>query len=271
VFEHFKVKSQVVLNLKVSAAAVLFCAGVAISASQAAADPVNLVQNGSFNAAPSFNPYPNGSAATSGNLPGWQFSSCISACTGGSNNLFSFIVQPNYTTAGIYDAQDGHYTTFYGGGPGVSPDGGNAYTADGGHEVGILGQAIYGLTVGQTYQLSFYQASMEQTGYPGGFTGDWQVGFGNQVQSSQQMVNASASYTDWTEQTMDFTATSVNQALMFMASANNGYPPFLLLDGVSLTAVPEPASIALVGVGVIGLLVLRRRRQSGGAGAGKTA
>jgi hypothetical protein len=46
-----------------------------------------------------------------------------------------------------------------------------------------------------------------------------------------------------------------------MASATNSYPPFLLLDGVSLTAVPEPASIALVGVGVLALLALRRRRR----------
>jgi len=240
----------------------LLCgAMLALAAPKAAADPLNLVQNGGFDTAAGFNPATTGSAATSSNLPGWQFSSCLYDCQG-SSKLFSFVLQPNYTTAGIYDAEDGHYTTFYGGGPGVSPDGGNAYTADGGHEIGIMDQVINGLTVGQTYQLSFYQASMEQAGYPGSFTGNWSVGFGNQVQSSQQISNASGSYTNWTEQTMDFTATSVSQALLFMATATNSYPPFLLLDGVSLTAVPEPASIALVGVGVLGLLALRRRRQT---------
>jgi hypothetical protein len=244
---------------------------LALSMSGAAADPLDLVQNGAFNTAAGFNPAQAGSEVTNSNLPGWQLSSCITACTSNRNNVFSFIAQSNYTTAGIYDAQFNQESTFFNGGPGGSPDGGNAYTADGGYEIGILGQMVNGLSAGQTYQLSFYQASMEQSGYPGGFTGDWKVGFGNQVQTSQQMVNASTSYTDWTKQTMDFTATSASQALLFMASANNSYPPFLLLDGVSLTAVPEPASLALVGLGVAGLLVLRRRRQTAASGAGKAA
>ena len=268
-FGHFSFRSLVSAHQGLLPVA-LFATALIIPAGRAAADPLNLVQNGSFNTAAGFNPAQTGSEVTDSNLPGWQLSTCQKACAAGANNVFSFIAQSNYTTAGIYDAQYNQESTFFST-PGISPDGGNAYTADGGYEIGVLGQMVNGLTVGQTYQLNFYQASMEQSGYPGGFTGAWQVGFGNQVQSGQQMVNPSTSYTNWTEQTMDFTATSVNQALMFMASANNSYPPFLLLDGVSLTAVPEPASIALVGVGVVGLLALRRRRQTAAAGAGKTA
>ncbi len=260
--EHYRFKSQTLFNFRVPGLSLLCGAALALAALPASADPVNLVQNGSFNTVAGWNPAASGSAATSSDLPGWSFTSCVNACTGGANNLFSFVLQSNYTTAGINDAQDGHNTYFYGGGPGVSPDGGNAYTADGAHEVGIMEQSISGLTVGQTYQLSFYQASMEQAGYSGAFTGSWEVGFGNQLAFSQSMANPSQGYTGWTLQTMDFTATSMTQALLFAATATNSYPPFLLMDGVSLTAVPEPASIAMVGVGVLALVMLRRRRRT---------
>jgi len=266
VLAYSRFKSKTFFNFRVPVLSLLCGAALALTTLPAAADPVNLVQNGSFNTVAGWNPAASGSAATSSNLPGWQFTSCVNACTGGANNLFSFVLQPNYTTAGINDAQDGHDTYFYGGGPGVSPDGGNAYTADGAHEVGIMEQSISGLSVGQSYQLSFYQASMEQTGYTGAFTGNWEVGFGNQLAFSQNMSNPSQGYTGWTLQTMDFTATSVTQALLFAATATNSYPPFLLMDGVSLTAVPEPASIAVVGVGVLGLVMLRRRRRSAPCG-----
>ncbi len=260
-FGHFSIFAPVFFNRRLSVVGLIGGLALASATVPAAADPLNFVQNGGFDTAAGFNPAQTGSEVTNSNLPGWLLSSCITSCAAGANNVFSFILQSNYSTAGIYDAQYNQESYFYGGGPGVSPVGGNAYTADGGYEIGVLGQMVTGLSVGQTYQLSFYQASMQQSGYPGNFTGDWKVGFGNQVQTSSTMVNPSMGDTGWTLQTMDFTATSVSQALLFMASATNSYPPFLLLDGVSLTAVPEPASYALVGVGVLGLLLLHRRRQ----------
>ncbi len=251
--------ASAIFNYKFNKLALTFGAAVAIFSAGAVASPLNLVQNGSFETTNNFNPSQTGSEVTNSNLPGWQLSSCISSCSG-PNNLFSFILQSNYATNGFNDAEYGHQS-YFASAPGASPDGGNLYAADGGYQIGTLSQTISGLNVGQTYQLSFYQASVQQSGYPGNFTASWDVGFGNQTENSATMVNPSLGDTPWTLQTMDFTASSVSQALSFMATATNSYPPFLLLDGVSLTAVPEPASFALVGVGVLGLLVLRRKRK----------
>jgi hypothetical protein len=58
-----------------------------------------------------------------------------------------------------------------------------------------------------------------------------------------------------------FTATATSQALSFLAAGgSNGAPPMALLDGISIDPVPEPASIAIFGLGLLGLAGLRRRR-----------
>jgi len=238
-------------------------AGTALcgSARLAAADPVNLVGNGSFQDTIGFDPSQTGSEVTNGNLTDWQISGCLSGCTAGPSNQYSFILQSDYATNGFYINEFNEHDYFYGGGPGASPQGGNLYAADGGFQVGMLEQTVKGLTVGQTYQLSFFQASAEQKSFPGAFTASWEVGFGSQTQQSTGMVNATEGYTGWVKDTMDFTATAADEVLWFMATSTNSYPPFLLLDGVSLTQVPEPATFGVVAVGLAGLAAVRRRRR----------
>ena len=66
----------------------------------------------------------------------------------------------------------------------------------------------------------------------------------------------------WQQQVLTFTATAVSEVLSFLAVGSpTGAPPISFLGGVSLTAVPEPASMALLGASLVGFGVMRQRRR----------
>jgi len=68
--------------------------------------------------------------------------------------------------------------------------------------------------------------------------------------------------TPWLQQTVLFTATSTSQVLTFLSAGTpSGLPPMVALDGVSLVAAPEPASMAMMGSGLALLGYFQRRRQ----------
>ncbi len=256
----------------------LACVAVAAlaTAAPAKADLLNLVTNGNFNNTTAYYTYNGvqvGTETSNSNLASWQFTGCSA-----SNCGFSFLANSNLASTGWYDQQDGHIST-----PGTNPGalpvaGSNAFMSDANYETQYMYQSIAGLHVGDTYTLKFWQASFEQSGYTGGFTSSWQVGLGNGssfnvanygVQNSSTMTVASGGAAGWTQQTLSFVATSTSELLEFFATASSGaQPPFLLLDGVSLTDatnpvnVPEPATLTLTAAGVLGLVAARRRRRA---------
>ncbi len=250
----------------------IVCAGLAIVSAcawqaPAAASPINLVQNGSFEdstATYNYNGTQIGTEVSNSNLANWQVTGCTTYCG------FQFLGNSNLGSSGIYDQEDGHQSTFYST-PGASPDGGNVFISDATHETQVLNQAIAGLRVGDIYTVSFYQASMQQTGFSGAYTANWGVGLGSFAQPnglpSATMYNPSQGSTGWVKQSLSFVANATNETLFFLAMASNGAnPPFLLLDGVTLTddavAVPEPGTIGMAAVGLIGLTLIRRRRRA---------
>jgi hypothetical protein len=162
-----------------------------------------------------------------------------------------------------------------------SPDGNYFYGVDSTYHPSALTQAIGGLIDGHTYTLSFDYAAAQQFDYDGNTIDDWVVTLGGQTIAMTNIDLASHGFSGWLTDTVTFTYEGTGGLLSFVNNGkggcdsnflhcaitdpgSSGGPPFSLLDGVSLSAVPEPSTWAMMFIGFAGLgyAGLRNRRRA---------
>ncbi len=259
----------------------------------------NLITNGSFETTLGrltnndgknvvFNPLDPGMLGTSANitgpattlltLPGWRTTQDGIGCVAFPNTYANGVCGPDRFAGSGFQA----------GGPGLSPDGGNFVLIDGDRSIPVsttLYQTLNGLIVGAFYDVTFYQASAQFLDRTGATTEQWDVSLGGDItipptfdgnivggvhQLSDLMTTPSQGFHPWEPQTLRFKVTELgkndgditSQVLgFFSVGTPGGQPPIVLLDGVSVTAVPEPETLALVGIGLLGILAARRQQR----------
>ncbi len=229
----------------------------------------NLVTNGSFEIT---------TATVTSTWPASAFGGCpnspVSVSGWATSNVGQAIVLPNWQpgapgTGVLFPTglcNPGPPVGVAGPLPTSSPDGGNFVMSDGDFANAPITQTITGLTPGARYTLSFLQALVQDTQppftTPGPVTGYWQVSFGATTLNSTFMTADGSTLTlsPWKSETMLLTANNATEVLSFF-SVGTGDPPLVLLDGVVLEAVPEPATAwTLLLGGLAGGLLYRRTR-----------
>jgi hypothetical protein len=223
-----------------------------------------LVSNGSFESATytansEVGPnYTAGTTAANGQgITGWT----VGGLTGGYPLYLFAATASTVSAANQWGSTTEKLATTY---TGPSPDGGNFVALDGDPALDTtISQTISSLIVGKWYNVTFYWAATELQSRTGATTEQVEVSLGSDNQFTKIVSTPAQGFNGWYAQTLSFKATAISETLQFMALGTpSGLPPIVLLDGVNMYQVPEPTTLAMLGLGValFGAARFRRRR-----------
>jgi len=135
--------------------------------------------------------------------------------------------------------------------PSSDPNGGNVLVLQTNHSLAssFASQTFYAPVSGE-YDLTFYAANRSY----GGEQTIW-VSINNSLVASFSSLPS-----DWSYETVGFYANAGQNTVAFagLNSANSDATSFV--DGVAIAAAPEPGIFALLGVGLVGLGLIHRRK-----------
>ncbi|TRW18429.1 PEPxxWA-CTERM sorting domain-containing protein [Glacieibacterium frigidum] len=231
---------------------------VAVAVSAAIAAPAfaapNLVVNGGFEQSSYTSNTQFGAGFGGQGVTGWTG-------LGGNHLQFYFFGGTQTTTNAVNQFNDpqGYFRPNF---STLSPQGGNFVALDGDSDYdGSISQLITGLNVGSQYRLTFSWAASQLINRTGPTTEQLVGSFGGSTFATDVVSVASEGFEGWFDEAFTFTATSTSQVLTFLSVGTpNGLPPIAALDGVSLTAVPEPATWGLMIAGFAMVGIASRRR-----------